>query len=319
MRSTDIGIKETAKAANPVSSLQRDGFGGWKENATNVNTFGACNDAGVAPATGEVATIAISPSSASVVTGGSQLFTATAFDSDNQQIVDAVFVWSTSSDVATVNGNGFVTGAHAGDAQVIATAENGVAGSASLHIVAPGPLPPTRFSEIHYDNVGDDTNEAIEIEGPAGTDLTNWRIVLYNGNGGAAYSDIGLSGVISGTCSGRGVAVTTYPFNGIQNGPDAMALVNGATVVEFLSYEGVVTATDGPAAGMTSTDIGVSENSSPVGQSLQRDANGLWQAPATSSFCTCNTAPAQGGGKTITFNGPSVRDPPLPVWLETQI
>ena len=320
MRSTDIGIKETAKAANPVSSLQRDGLGVWKENATNVNTFLACNDAGAAaPATGEVATITVAPTSASVVTGGSQLFTATAFDSDNQQIVDAVFVWSTSSDVATVNGNGFVTGAHAGDAQVIATASNGVAGSASLHVVAPGPLPPTRFSEIHYDNVGDDTNEAIEIEGPAGTDLTNWRIVLYNGNGGAVYSDIALSGVISGTCSGRGVAVTTYPFNGIQNGPDALALVNGGTVVEFLSYEGVVTATDGPAAGMTSTDIGISENSSPIGQSLQRDANGLWQAPATSSFGTCNLPPVQGGGKFITFSGRSISDPPLPVGFEAQI
>ena len=319
MRSTDIGIKETAKAANPVSSLQRDASGAWKENATNVNTFLACNDAGVATATGEVATIAISPSSASVVTGGSQLFTATAFDSDNQQIVDAVFVWSTSSDVATVNGNGFVTGAHAGDAQVVATTSNGVAGSASVHVVAPAPLPPTRFSEIHYDNVGDDTDEAIEIEGPAGTDLTNWRIVLYNGNGGAAYSDITLSGVISGTCSGRGVAVNTYPFNGIQNGPDAMALVNGTTVVEFLSYEGAVTAADGPAAGMTSTDIGISENSAPVGQSLQRDSNGLWQAPATSSFGTCNPPPVQGGGKFITFSGRSISDPPLPVGFEAQI
>ena len=37
-------------------------------------------------------------------------------------------------------------------------------------------------------------------------------------------------------------------------------LVNASgTVVQFLSYEGVMTATNGPAAGMTSVDIGVSE------------------------------------------------------------
>jgi len=320
MRSTDIGIKETAKAANPVSSLTRDASGHWTENATNVNTFGTCNDAGAAlPATGEVATIVVSPSSAGVITGGSQLFTATAFDSDNQQIVNAVFVWSTSSDVATVNGNGFATAAHPGDVQITATAANGVAGTASLHVVAAGPLPATRFSEIHYDNVGDDAGESIEIEGPAGTDLTNWQIVLYNGNGGASYSSVALTGAIPNTCSGRGVVVTNYPFNGIQNGPDGMALVNGTTVVEFLSYEGVVTATDGPAAGMTSTDIGASENSSPIGQSLWRDTNGVWQAPASSSFGACNPPPVSGGGKFLTFSGRSISDPPLPVGFEAQI
>src|SRR5215475_6584703 len=47
------------------------------------------------------------------------------------------------------------------------------------------PLPSVRFSEIHYDNTGTDTGEAIEISGPAGTDLTGWKIVLYNGTGGA--------------------------------------------------------------------------------------------------------------------------------------
>jgi hypothetical protein len=39
-------------------------------------------------------------------------------------------------------------------------------------------VPDTRFSEIHYDNAGTDANEASEIEGPAGTSLDGWRIVL---------------------------------------------------------------------------------------------------------------------------------------------
>ncbi|MGH7673341.1 MAG: hypothetical protein ACREMC_10630, partial [Gemmatimonadales bacterium] len=44
-----------------------------------------------------------------------------------------------------------------------------------------GDLPVVRISEIHYDNTGADAGEAIEISGPAGADLTGWRIVLYNG------------------------------------------------------------------------------------------------------------------------------------------
>ena len=45
-----------------------------------------------------------------------------------------------------------------------------------------------------------------------------------------------------------------------------VALVDdGGTVVMFISYEGSFTATDGPASGLTSTDIGVNEpTDSPV-------------------------------------------------------
>src|SRR6266508_996877 len=108
-------------------------------------------------------------------------------------------------------------------------------------------LPAVRFSEIHYDNTGTDAAEAIEVSGPAGTDVSDWRIVLYNGNGGASYRADTLRTTIPATCGDRGVVVVNYPVNGIQNGsPDGMALVDGAgAVVEFLSYEGVFAATNG--------------------------------------------------------------------------
>jgi uncharacterized protein len=153
-----------------------------------------------------------------------------------------------------------------------------------------GNHPAVRFSEIHYDNSGTDAGEAIEISGPAGTDLTGWSIVLYNGTGGAAYSTTPLTGTIPATCSPRGVVTVTYSVNGIQNGaPDGMALVSPGGVIEFLSYEGAFTAADGPAIGLLSTDIGVSENGSdPVGRSLARNGDGSWNAPAVSGFGTCN-------------------------------
>lgn len=61
------------------------------------------------------------------------------------------------------------------------------------------------INEIHYDNVGADANEGIEIAGPAGTDLTGWQVVPYNGNGGTTYTPETLSGVIPPTCGGYGV------------------------------------------------------------------------------------------------------------------
>ncbi|MEN9063587.1 ExeM/NucH family extracellular endonuclease [Ponticoccus litoralis] len=87
-------------------------------------------------------------------------------------------------------------------------------------------------------------------------------------------------------------------MNGLQNGaPDGIALVNDGTLVEFLSYEGSFTATEGAAAGVTSTDIGVSESSgTPLGFSLQRDEDGdTWAAPAEDTRGTANDAAPSGG------------------------
>ena len=95
------------------------------------------------------------------------------------------------------------------------------------------------INEIHYDNTGADSGEAIEIAGPADTDLTGWRLVLYNGSGGAAYDTINLTGTIPDQQNGFGVSSFAGPASGIQNGsPDGIALVNASnTVVQFLSYE----------------------------------------------------------------------------------
>ena len=154
------------------------------------------------------------------------------------------------------------------------------------------------INEFHYDNAGTDTGEAIEIAGPAGTDLTGWSIVLYNGNGGAVYDTSDLSGIIPDQQNGFGTFVESYPSNGIQNGsPDGIALLDpSSTVMQFLSYEGTFTATDGPANGMSSTDIGVSEPyNTPVGDSLQLVGTGTyyedfsWSGPIPSTFEAINT------------------------------
>jgi DNA/RNA endonuclease G (NUC1) len=181
------------------------------------------------------------------------------------------------------------------------------------------PLPETRFSEIHYDNSGDDVSEQIEIEGPANTELTGWSIVLYNGGSGQSYDTKTLSGVIPATCGDRGVVVV--PFATIQNGsPDGFALVHNAQVVQFLSYEGTFSAVDGPAAGTASTDIKVEEpSSSSAISSLQLNSTtGKWFGPSRRTFGRCNKdgPPAFD----ITFSGRlPISDPPLPVGFEDQL
>ena len=127
-------------------------------------------------------------------------------------------------------------------------------------------------SEIHYDNAGVDAGEAVELFGEAGFDLTGWQLVLYNGASGLPYSSIQLEGALPDERQGYGTFVVRFASNGLQNGPDGIALIDSEFgVVEFLSYEGAFTAAAGPAAGLTSIDIGVRETAStPPGHSLQR-------------------------------------------------
>ena len=163
---------------------------------------------------------------------------------------------------------------------------------------------PVFINEIHYDNTGTDSGEAIEVAAPAGTSLDGWSLVLYNGSTGAVYNTIALSGAVADAGSGYGFDVTNLPTNGLQNGaPDGIALVNGASVVQFLSYEGSFAAVGGPADGLTSTDIGVSESSgTEVGHSLQLTGTGsldtdfTWAAPMASTFGAANTGQTFEGG-----------------------
>lgn len=151
------------------------------------------------------------------------------------------------------------------------------------------------INEFHYNNTGSDTGEFVEVAGESGTDLTGWTIVAYEGDDGAVYDTRSLSGTLpdEGTCR---VAYGTSDifYGGLHNGGangDGIALVMpDDTVVQFLSYEGSFMATDGPAAGMVSVDVGVAEApDDPVGMSLQCSGVGTvpgdftWIGPITAS------------------------------------
>ena len=133
----------------------------------------------------------------------------------------------------------------------------------STNNVSSGSVTPF-INEIHYDNSGLDINEAVEIAGVAGTDLSGWVLYTYNGAHGDLLKTYQLSGLLPDLGDGFGAISVQTP--GLQNGsPDGVALVDSSgSVVQFLSYEGFFTATEGPLAGVTSEDIGVIEPSDAV-------------------------------------------------------
>lgn len=148
------------------------------------------------------------------------------------------------------------------------------------------------INELHYDNSGADAGEGVEIAGPAGTDLAGWSLALYDGASGSLYDSLSLVGLIPDQQNSYGTMF--FPIAGIQNGgtatPDGLALVNNTSVMQFISYEGMFTAVDGPAAGLISVDIGVAETgTTPLGFSLQLAGTGnlyqdfAWNGPAAGS------------------------------------
>ncbi|MEZ5412560.1 MAG: ExeM/NucH family extracellular endonuclease [Acidimicrobiales bacterium] len=171
----------------------------------------------------------------------------------------------------------------------------------------PGATSTVFVNEIHYDNDGADSAELVEVAAPVGTDLTGWSVVLYNGSGGASYATLPLAGLTLTNPNG-GYGFASVPFAGIQNGsPDGLALVDASgAVVQFLSYEGSFAATNGPAVGLTSTDIGVAEAASePAGQSLQLSGTGTRAGDFTWTGPVAATAGAVNAGQTFGPAGPA--------------
>ena len=122
-----------------------------------------------------------------------------------------------------------------------------------------------RLNEFHYDNTGADLNEFLEILVAPGYQGTSQEVevYLYNGNGGGSYGQHPLTSFTLDQTLPSGHRLYSKLIPRIQNGPDGIAIIVNNDIVEFVSYEGTVTATEGPANGLTSNDIEVAQ-SNPV-------------------------------------------------------
>ena len=162
------------------------------------------------------------------------------------------------------------------------------------------------LNEFHYDNVGADEGEFIEVvlEDAGSYTLSDFTITLYNGNGGAIYGTYTLDTFTTGAVIDN-FTIYYKLIAPIQNGaPDGIAIDYLGTLIpgQFLSYEGTFEAGVGPAIGVTSIDIGVSESgTTQIGESLQLFGSGavyddfIWQEPALETPGELNNGQTIGG------------------------
>lgn len=141
------------------------------------------------------------------------------------------------------------------------------------------------INEVDYDQPGTDENEFVELVGPDGTDLTGYTLELVNGNNGSVYNTVDLTGqtipndnengfgflvIGSTTVANVDFVPSGWTSNAVQNGaPDGILLKLNGTVVDGISYEGVLGNNPDFTAGMAITAEDFSDNS------VGRVANGF--------------------------------------------
>nr|MBA2340676.1 Ig-like domain-containing protein [Pyrinomonadaceae bacterium] len=154
-----------------------------------------------------VTRIEVTPSTATIIVGGTQQFTARAFDQNNQELSGVTFTFASSDpNVATININGLATGARAGTTQITASA-NGVTSSPATLTVnePPPPVVPTAGQLI--------INEALIAFSTSSTQTRNDFLELYN----MTAETLDISGlVISFRPSGSSNTPATVTLPGTQ-------------------------------------------------------------------------------------------------------
>jgi len=131
------------------------------------------------------------------------------------------------------------------------------------------------INEFHYNDVGADANEFIEIVVKNAVDynLHDFSVMLYDGSTGTVYDQETLDNFNAGqtfaSYSIYALDFTNHSFFNIENGPDGIALAYQGNLILFISYQGSFTATDGPASGTVAENLIPSEsNSTPENSSI---------------------------------------------------
>src|SRR5205823_5650810 len=105
-----------------------------------------------------VASVTVTPASATVTTGSTVQLTATPKDANGNSLAGRTVTWQSSNTAAaTVNGSGLVTGVAAGSATITATSE-GQSGTAAITVTPPGT---SQFGHVFI--VTEENTDAVDV------------------------------------------------------------------------------------------------------------------------------------------------------------
>jgi len=158
-----------------------------------------------------VASVAVSPASASVQTGQAVQLTATPKDANGNPLSGRTIVWTSSNTAAaSVNTSGRVTGVAAGSATITATSE-GKSGTAAITVTAPPAPAPVATVAVSPASASVAAGQAVQLSAvtkdSAGTVLTGRTVTWASSNSGIA--SVSGSGFVTGVTVGAATITAT--------------------------------------------------------------------------------------------------------------
>ena len=188
-----------------------------------------------------VATVSVAPAAATIVIGASQTLSAVTKDGNGVVLTGRTVTWSSDKPLATVDGNGLVTGVSAGAATITATSE-GKTGTSAITItpvpvatVAVNPSPASVVSGSAVQLTATLTDASGNVLSGRATSWTsaNSTIATVDANGlvtgVAAGGPVAISATSEGKTGSASVTVTPAPVASVSVTPQSTTVAIGAS------------------------------------------------------------------------------------------
>jgi uncharacterized protein YjdB len=154
-----------------------------------------------------VASVTVTPASASLNDGQTVQLTATPRDANGAPLSGRAVTWSSNNtSVATVNGSGLVTGVTAGSATITATSE-GQSGTSAITVVRPAVTSVTVAPPTASVPVGQTVQLTATPKDANGGPLTG-RVVTWS-SGNTSVATVNGSGLVTGVVAGSATITAT--------------------------------------------------------------------------------------------------------------
>ena len=252
-----------------------------------------------------VASVTVTPSAAALAVGETAQITATPRDANGNALSGRTVTWATSNAaVATVNGNGLVTGVAAGSATITATSEGKSATAAVTVTQTPVAVASVSVSPASGSVATGQTLQLTATPRDANGNALSGRVVTW-GSSNTAAATVNGTGLVSGVATGTatisatsegksgtsGVTVTPVPVASVSVTP-ASASVTAGQMVQL-------TATVRDAAGNVLTGRVVTWGSSNTAAATV-NGSGLVTGVAAGSATISATSEGQTGTAALT-------------------
>ena len=233
-----------------------------------IAALAACGGGSTGPNPNTVATVDVSPSSASINVSATQQLVASPKNSQGGVVAGKSATWNSSAPaVASVSATGLVTGVGAGSATITATVD-GKSGTSAITVIALPVNTVTVSPALSTVAVGATAQLTVTLADVNGAALTGRTITYTSSN--ASVATVSTSGLVTGVATGTTVITAT------SEGKIGTATVNVTpnTSQTFAATGRVVDAAG--TSGVPGARVTAQDANAVVLSSTTTDANGGW-------------------------------------------